>query len=74
MRWISTKKKMPKKSGDYMACIFTHSGRPIYDVLGYSKKHKAFCASDILPDAPYAMHVDYWAKIKPVKKKGDKND
>lgn len=72
MKWISTSETMPKKSGDYFVCIKMHSGKPRYDVLEYSKKHNAFCASDTLPDAPYAIHVDYWAEIEPVDMKGDK--
>lgn len=59
MKVINIEKKLPKKSGDYLAL----SDGGIWNTLHYSAKNKAFNVFDSSDDTTYAIPVTHWAKL-----------
>lgn len=62
MKIYKTSEALPPRSGHFL-CL---SVGGVWQVLGYSKKHQAFNASDYLDEAKSALQCTHWAELPEV--------
>ena len=67
INWIPVEERLPEKTSQVLVHLLGE-GRGGLSLCRYSKRHKAFNASDFLETADYAFNdVTHWAEIDPPK-------